>query len=228
MAEVGTKWLIDGLIKQTQILRELYRSVVAKRDLSRTQRFQFLHQCLFQSSPVVMKCRWRLTEYCQKNKWQRWDISEEFSMWHFVTKSTGLKSVKSGMSSHFSESRDPSYVSSAMCSEYPRKDWRSKSFGLQSTPTRKRLRGRRRTGGVTTFPTLLGPVFMWSQQNYLRFLLIATYFGPSCGWRPRVSPERKSGHENEKMNECEAQRWTFLFMKLSFLICQKWMSYSNN
>ena len=31
-------------------------------------------------------------------------------MWHFVTNSTGLKSVKLRMSSHFSESRDPSYI----------------------------------------------------------------------------------------------------------------------
>jgi len=33
---------------------------------------------------------------------------------HFVSKCTGLKSVKPGMSSHFSESRDPSYVGSVM------------------------------------------------------------------------------------------------------------------
>ena len=57
---------------------------------------------------------------------------------HFVTKSTGLKSVKSGMSRHFSESRDSSYVSPAMCPECPGKDWRSKPFRLQSTPTEKR------------------------------------------------------------------------------------------
>jgi len=46
------------------------------------------------------------------------------------------------MSSHFSESRDPTYVSSTMCPECLRKEWRSKSFGLQSTPTGKRPRGR--------------------------------------------------------------------------------------
>ena len=79
-----------------------------------------------------------LKECCQKNKRQRWDICEEFSVWQFVTRSAGLKSVKPGMSNHFSESRDPSYVSSAMCPECPGKDWRSKSFRLQSTPTGKR------------------------------------------------------------------------------------------
>ena len=92
-----------------------------------------------------MHLRWRLKEYCQKNKRQRWDIFEEFSVWHFVTKSTGLKSVKPGMSSHVSESRDPSYVSSAMYPECPRKEWRTKSFRLQPTPTGKRPKVRPRT-----------------------------------------------------------------------------------
>jgi len=34
-------------------------------------------------------------------------------------------------------------------------------------------------GGVTTSPTLLGAVLVWSQQNYLRLLLIVRYFGSS-------------------------------------------------
>jgi len=34
-------------------------------------------------------------------------------------------------------------------------------------------------GGVTTSSTLLGPVLVWSQQNYLKFLLIVRYFGSS-------------------------------------------------
>jgi len=46
-----------------------------------------------------------------------------------------------GMSSHFFESRGTSYMSSAMCPECLSKEWRSKSFGLQSTPTRKQPRG---------------------------------------------------------------------------------------
>jgi len=63
-------------------------------------------------------------------------------VWHFVTRSTGLKSAKHGMSSHFSESRDPSCVGSAMYPECPRKEWRIKSFEIQSTPTGKRPRWR--------------------------------------------------------------------------------------
>ena len=61
-----------------------------------------------------MNLRWRLKYHWQKNRRQRWDICEESMVWHFATRSTGLKSVKPGMSSHFSESRDTSYVSSAM------------------------------------------------------------------------------------------------------------------
>jgi len=30
-------------------------------------------------------------------------------------------------------------------------------------------------GGVITSSTLLGPVFVWSQQNYLKFLLTVRY-----------------------------------------------------
>jgi len=82
----------------------------------------------------VRAVKLRLKEYCQKNKWQRWDICEELSVWHYVTKTPGLKSVKLRMSNHFSESRDPSYVSSATCPESPRKEQRTKSFRLQSTP----------------------------------------------------------------------------------------------
>jgi len=39
----------------------------------------------------------------------------------FVTKTTGLKSAKPGMSSHFSEPTDPTYNSLVMCPEYLRK-----------------------------------------------------------------------------------------------------------
>ena len=79
-----------------------------------------------------------------KNKRHRCDICEEFSVWHFVRKSTGLKSVRPSMSSHFSELRDPSYLCSAMYPECPREEWRTESFGLQSTPTEKRCRVRPR------------------------------------------------------------------------------------
>jgi len=56
-------------------------------------------------------------------------------------------------------------------------------------------------GGVTTSPTLLGPVLVWSQQNYIRLLLIARYSGVVDSEVFRLSPKEKR-YENEKMNEC--------------------------
>ena len=133
--------------KANAVLRELYCSVVATCELSRT-----VKRSVFKSVFVpILTCghescsRWRLTKYCQKIKRQRWDICEKFLVWHFVTMSTDLKFVKSEMSSHFSESRDPSYVSSAMYPEFYKKEWRTNSFGLQSTHAGKRPRVRPRT-----------------------------------------------------------------------------------
>jgi len=40
-------------------------------------------------------------------------------------------------------------------------------------------------GGVTTSPTLLGHVLVWSQQNYLRLLLTVRYFESSYDYCPR-------------------------------------------
>ena len=137
-----------------------------------------------------MNLRWRLKEYCQKNKQQRWDICEEFSVWHFVTNSTGLKSVEPRMSSHFPESRDPSYINSPMYPECRRKEWQTKSFGLQSTPRESGPKFAQGLVGVITSPTFLGPVLVWSQQNYLRLLLIVSYFLLGL-LPPRPSPKEK-------------------------------------
>ena len=122
--------------KANAVLRELYHSVATKRKILKTAKVS-----VFKSVFVpILTCSHeslvnaKIIAYCQKNKRQRWYICEEFSVWHFVTMSTGQKSVKPRTSSHFSESRDPSYVSSVMCPECPSKEWRTKFFGLQSTP----------------------------------------------------------------------------------------------
>jgi len=66
------------------------------------------------------------------------------------------------VSSHFSKSRDPSYVRSDMFLKRLRKEWRTKPFRLQSETTGK---WPKEAGGVTTSPTLLGTILAWSQQN---------------------------------------------------------------
>jgi len=165
--------------KQTQF----YKSSIAlwwrNGNFQTPQSFPFLNRILFRSTPVVINLRWRLKEYYQKSRWQRSDICEEISVWHFVTKSTGLKSVKPGTSSHFSELRDPSYVCSAMYPECLRKEWRTKPSGCSLHPRESRPEFDQGAGGVTTSPTLLGPVMAWSQQNYLRLLLILRCFESS-------------------------------------------------
>ena len=145
MTKVGTKRLKHGLVKQTQFFLSFVAPWWRNGSFQRPQSFQFINRSLFRSAPVVMNLRWRLKGYHQKNKRQRWDICRVLgATLRDKGHRSGLISVKPRMSSHFSESRDPSYVSSAMCPECLRKEWRTKSFRLQSTPTGKRPRGRPR------------------------------------------------------------------------------------
>ena len=116
--------------KANVFLRELYYSVVTKRELSKTANLSVFNIGLCSDPHLwlwVLSDDWNNTV---KRTNGRDGIFAEFSVWHFVTKSTGLKSVKPGTSSHFFESRDSSYVSSAMHPECPGKEWRTKSFKL--------------------------------------------------------------------------------------------------
>jgi len=138
--------LIDTLIcKANPVLRVLYYSVVTKRQLSKNAKLSVFNWVFVPISPVVMILRWRLKEYCQKNKRQRWDVCEGFSVWHFVTKSTGLKHVKPGCKAT-SPNREIPDMLVRPCPECSRKEWRTNSFWLQSTPTGKPPKVRPRTG----------------------------------------------------------------------------------
>ena len=73
---------------------------------------------------------------------------------------------------HFYFSCTNSLVGWAMCPECPTKDWRRKSCWLnprESGPEFVQCQGE-----VTTSQALLGPVLVWSQQNYLKLLLTVT------------------------------------------------------
>jgi len=61
---------------------------------------------------------------------------------------------------------------------------------------------------VTTSPTLLGPVLVWSQQNYLILLLIMRYFVSSYRVAaPATIPREKEGMKmNKKMNWISQQK----------------------
>jgi len=198
VTEVRTKELMHGLVKQTQLCVSFNAPCWRNGSFQTPQSFQFLNGFLFRSSFVAMNLVWQLKEYCLKNNQQIWYICGEFSIWHFVTKCTGLKSVKHAMSSHFSEARDPSYISSAMCPERPRKDRRSKSFGLRSAPTESGPELVQGAGGVTASPSFLGHVLVLSKQNYLRLLLIVKNFGSS---RPAAPATPYKGKAGTKMRE---------------------------
>jgi len=65
-------------------------------------------------------------------------------------------------------------IGSAMCPESPRKNWRDKSCWLHRRESSREVQG---PGGVTTSPTLLGSVLVWTEGNFLRLLLIVRNFG---------------------------------------------------
>jgi len=103
-------------------------------------------------------------------------------VWHFATKCAALKFAEPWMSNHFSELRNHNYVSSAMYPEYPRKDWWGKSCWLN--PRKIGPEVVQGPGGVTSSPTLLGPVFVWSQQNYLKLMLTVRFPSPRMDVAP--------------------------------------------
>ena len=119
---------------------------------------------------------------------------EEFTSWHFVTKCAAVKFIKPGMSNHFTESRDPNCIGSAICPKFPRKDWRGKSCWLD--PRKCNPEVVQGPGVVTTFPTLLGHVLVWSQQNYLKCLWTVRYF-ESLIKLPHDPPQKERGHKTE-------------------------------
>ena len=175
--ESRNKEMIHGLVKQTQFCVSCIAPCWWNGSFQRPESFLFLSRSLFRSSPVVMNLRWRLKEYCQKNKRQRWDICEEFSVWHFATKNTGLKSVKPGTSSHFSESKNPSYVIRPCVQNLPGNNAELSASGYSLHPRESGPEVVQGPGYVTASPTFLGPVLAWRQQNYLRLLLIMRYVG---------------------------------------------------
>ena len=119
-----------------------------------------------------------------------------------MTKSTGLKSVKLRMSNHFFNSRDPTYVNSAMCPKCPKKEWRIKSFRLQSSTTGKRpkvcprSRWRDYISDLARYRLDVEPAELSEiavDREVFRVLLGLLSL--------RRFPLRKSGHKNEQMRE---------------------------
>jgi len=60
-----------------------------------------------------------------------------------------------------------------MYPDCPTKDWLGKSCWLNPRESGPEI--VQGLGGVIASPTLLGPVLVWSQQNYLKLLLTVRY-----------------------------------------------------
>jgi len=122
-----------------------------------------------------------------KCKRQRWDLCEELAVWHFSTKRAAMKFVKPRYTAT-SPNRDLSYVGSAVCPEWPTKDWRGKF--LLATPTRKQPYFVQQLGGLTTSSTLFSPVCV--ELAVLSEIAVdLEVFWVSGGCSPRPSPEEK-------------------------------------
>jgi len=78
---------------------------------------------------------------------------------------TAVIFIKPWMQSHFSGSRYLSYVSLAMCPECPTTI--GEAFSSWPHPRESGPEVVQGPSEVTTSPTLLGPVLLWSEQNYL-------------------------------------------------------------
>jgi len=86
----------------------------------------------------------------------------------------------------------------------------------QVMPTKargKRPRGRPWIRWATASLTLLDPVLVSNQQNYLILPLIVRYFESSWGCHPCDHPQTKNGHENE-------WGWKLTFREETFFNCR--------
>ena len=149
---------------------------------------------------VLIFRRWAAEKLAKQNVFF---FCEEHTMWHFATKCAAVKFAEPWMSNHFSESRHPTNIGSATCPECPTKDGRGKSCRLNPRECGPEV--VQGAGGVTTSPTLLGPVLVWSQHNYQKLLLTVTWgiSSPPGAAAPANLPRGKVGM---KMNELKLNR----------------------
>ena len=196
---VGTKRLIHVLVKQTQFCVSFIAPWWRNGSFQRPQSFQFLNGSLFRSSPVNMNLRWRLKEYCQKNKQQRRDNCLRVLSVSLRDKEHMSEIRKARWCQATSPNREiPPMLVRPCVQNVSEKNGELSPSGCSQYPRESSPEVVHWPGGVTTSPTLLGPVLVWSEQNYLRLLLIVRYFGSSLGYFSRDSPQGRAG---TKMSE---------------------------
>jgi len=94
-------------------------------------------------------------------------------VWHLAIKCAAVKFSEPWMLNHFSELTGHNYVALVMYPECPTKDWRGKFCWVNTRESGPEI--VQGLVGVTTSPTLLGPVLLWSQQKFLKLLLTVRY-----------------------------------------------------
>jgi len=166
------------IAKNNAVLHELYRSVVTKRESSTAKLSVF--KSVFVPILTYVPESWVMSEIISRVQTAERDFCDESVVWHFATKCAAVKVAEPWMWNHISsELREHryQYICFGHVSRIPTKDWRGKSSWLN-----QRKRGSEVIQGlglVTTSPTLLGLVLVWSQQNYLKLLLAVRYSKPS-------------------------------------------------
>jgi len=199
VSKSGARRLIYRLVELTQFWVSFFALLSQNGSFQTPQSCHFLNRSLFPSFLMVMNLLSWLKIYYLECKQQKWDFCEKSTVWNFATKSVGVNFdvPVSWMSSYFSETRDPSYIGSAMCPECPTNDWRGKVCWLNPWESGWEL--VQGPGGMSTFTSLLGYILVWSQQIYLRLLLTVRCFAYS--WGCCHPNQRKCGHESEWMNK---------------------------
>ena len=120
--------------------------------------------------------------------------SPAFTVWHFVTKCAAVKFAKRWMSKKLFESRDASYVGSALCPECSGKDWQV----LLATPTGKRPRRspKDQVEWLHLRPCLV-PSWYGASRTIWDLLLVMRHLDSSYSCCHRNPLQKKSGQENE-------------------------------
>ena len=142
----------------------------------------------------------------------------QFYVSFIALRSQNEKFVKPWMPSHFSsESRDPSYFGFGRVSRMSHE--RLASHVLLATPRTSGQEVVQGPGGVITSPTLIGPVLVWSRQNYLRLLLTVRYFESSCpATLPRGKPNMKIAEWiNEHCSVNHGATFDIMYIRSNFL-----------
>jgi len=132
------------------------------------------------------------------------------------------------MSSHFSESRDSSYVSLAMYPEFSRKDWRIESVKLQYTHWKAAKRSSKDQVEWLQLQPCLVPSWCGASRTIWDCCWSRGIWGPPRTAAQRLSPKEMLARKWVNEQVCRPILNPSIMKLSSVFVCQKWMSISNN